>query len=117
LDRVLRYTDHGKFPASRKTGDKWPHRIPTGGCCENRSGVAHTLRGRCGIVDGGVDLDVCAQIFRTLFLFASTPDGDSPESHVPRKLDTRMPKATNPRHGDQLATAQAGVMNCVRCLR
>jgi hypothetical protein len=31
------------------------------------------------------------------------------ESHVPRKLDTKMPKATNALHSDQISTAQARV--------
>jgi hypothetical protein len=31
------------------------------------------------------------------------------ETHVPRKLDTKMPKATNPLHTDQISAAQAGV--------
>src|SRR5262249_31623332 len=44
---------------------------------------------------------------------ASTPDCDSTESHVPRKLDGKMPKATNTLHRDQISTAQAGVAKSV----
>ncbi len=72
-----------------------------------------TLQYRCGIVDGSIDVDVRAQIFRKLFLLAATPDCDSMESHVPRKLDTQMPKATNALHSDQISTAQAGVAKSV----
>src|SRR5207247_589353 len=54
-----------------------------------------------------------AQTFRQLFLLASTPDCDSMESHVPRKLDTKMPKATNALHGYQISAAQAGVAESV----
>jgi hypothetical protein len=35
------------------------------------------------------------------------------ESHVPRKLDTKMAEATNALHGDQVSTAQAGVAKSV----
>jgi hypothetical protein len=35
------------------------------------------------------------------------------ESHVPRKLDTKMTKATNALHGDQISAAQAGVPKSV----
>src|SRR4029077_14200458 len=51
--------------------------------------------------------------FRKLFLLASTPDCDRTESHVPRKLDTQMPKAANALHSDQVSTAQAGVAKSV----
>ena len=44
---------------------------------------------------GSIDVDVRAKVFRKLFLVASTPDCDATESHVPRKLDTKMPKAAN----------------------
>jgi len=57
------------------------------------------LQHRRRIVDRGIDVDVRAQIFRKLFLLASTPDCDSMESHVPRKLDTKMPKPTDALHG------------------
>ncbi len=50
LDWVLRYTHHDELAAGSKTGHKWPYRITTGGGCENRSGPAHTLQHRCGIV-------------------------------------------------------------------
>ena len=113
LDLVLRYTHHDELAAGCKTGHKWPHSITTGACCENRSGPAHTLQYRCGIVDGSIDVDVRAQIFRKLFLVASTPDRDSTEPHVPRKLDTKMPKATNALHSDQISAAQAGVAKSV----
>jgi len=113
LDLVLRHTHHDELPAGCKTGHKWPHRVTTGGCCENRSGSAHALQYRCGIVNGSVDVDVCAQIFRKLFLIASTPDCDSTESHVPRKLDTKMAKSTNALHGDQISAAQAGIAKSV----
>jgi hypothetical protein len=35
------------------------------------------------------------------------------ESHVPGKLDTKMPKATNALHSDQISSAQAGVAKSV----
>src|SRR4029077_13299194 len=54
-----------------------------------------------------------AQIFRKLFLLAPTPDCDSTESHVPRKLNTEMPKATNALHSDQISVAQAGIAKSV----
>jgi hypothetical protein len=113
LDLVLRYTHHDELPSGRKTGHKRPHCIATGGCCENRSGPAHTLQNRCGIVDGSIDVDVRAQIFRKLFLLASTPDCGGTESHVPGKLDTKMPKAPNTLHSDQISAAQAGVAKSV----
>src|SRR3984893_11810504 len=113
LDLVLRHTHHDELPAGCKTGHKGPHRGTTGGCCENRSGSAHALQYRCGIVNGSVDVDVCAQIFRKLFLIASTPDCDSTESHVPRKLDAKMAKSTHALHSDQISAAQAGVANSV----
>jgi len=47
------------------------------------------------------DVDVCAHIFSQAFLVASTSDCDSAESHVPRKLDTKMPKAANALLGDR----------------
>jgi hypothetical protein len=56
---------------------------------------------------------VRAQVFRKLFLVASLPDCDSTESHVPRKLDAKMPKATNALHGDQISAAQASVAKSV----
>src|SRR6202022_4425141 len=84
-----------------------------GRCCENRSGPTHALQYRCGIGGGNIDVDVRTQIFRKLFLLAPTPDGDSTESHVPRKLDTEMTKATNALHSHQISTAQAGVAKSV----
>jgi hypothetical protein len=71
------------------------------------------LQYRCGIVDGSIDVDVRAQISRKFFLVASTSDGDSMESHVPRKLETKMPKAPNALHSDQISAAQAGVAKSV----
>src|SRR5262245_14369191 len=50
-----------------------------------------------------------AQIFRKLFLVASTPDRDRTEPHLPRKLDTEMPEPTNALHSDQVSGPQAGV--------
>jgi hypothetical protein len=35
------------------------------------------------------------------------------ESHVPGKLDIKMPKATNALHSDQISSAQAGVAKSV----
>jgi hypothetical protein len=35
------------------------------------------------------------------------------EAHVPRKLDTKMPKTTNTLHSDQISTTQAGVAKSV----
>ena len=58
-------------------------------------------------VDGSIDIDVRAQIFRKLFLFAPSTDCDSMETHVPRKLNTKMPEATDTLHGDQVSSAQA----------
>src|SRR2546429_5730257 len=95
LDRVLRYTDHDDLAAGCKTGHKCSHGITTGSCCENRPRPAQTLQYCRGILGGRIDVDVCAQIFRQLFLLASTPDCHGMESHVPRKLNTKMPKATN----------------------
>jgi hypothetical protein len=109
LDLVLRYTHHDKLAAGCKTGHQWPHRITNGGCGKNRSGPAHTLQYRYGIVDGSIDVDVRAQLFRKRFLLPSTPDRDSTESHLARKLDTKMPEATNTLHSDQISAAQAGV--------
>src|SRR4029077_6883693 len=71
------------------------------------------LQHRCGIVDGSIDVDVRAQIFRKLFLLPSTPDCDSTESHMPCELDPRMPKTTNALYGDQISAAQAGVAKSV----
>src|SRR5688500_5003563 len=53
------------------------------------------------------------QIFGKLFLSASTSDGDSMESHVARKLNAKMPKATNALHRDQISAAQIGVAKSV----
>ena len=53
------------------------------------------------------------QIFCKLFLLAPAADCDSSEPQVPRKLDAKMPKATNALHGDQISTAQAGVAKSV----
>src|SRR5215472_7762342 len=41
------------------------------------------------------------------------PDGYSTEPHVPCKLDTKMPKATNALHRHQISAAQAGVAKSV----
>src|SRR5206468_1964745 len=87
--------------------------ITTGSCCEDRPGSAHTLQHRCGILSSTIDVDVRAQIFRQLFLVASTSDSDSAESHLPRKLDTQMPKAADALHSDQVSTTQAGVAKSV----
>jgi hypothetical protein len=35
------------------------------------------------------------------------------KAHVPRKLDTKMPKATNTLHSDQISSTQAGVAKSV----
>src|SRR5882762_214132 len=113
MDWVPWHTHHNELAAGGKTGHKWPHSTATGGCCENRSGPAHTLQHRCGIIDGSIDVDLRAQVFRKLFLVASLPDGDSAESHVPRKLDAKMPKATNALHRDQISAAQASVAKSV----
>jgi hypothetical protein len=56
-----------------------------------------------------------AQVFRKLFLVASLSDCDSTESHVPRKLHTKMPKATNALHSDQISAAQASIAKSVVC--
>src|SRR4029077_11636133 len=81
--------------------------------CKNRFRPAHTLQHRCGILGASIDVDLRAQISRKLFLLASTPDCDSMESHVPRKLDTKMPKATNALHRYQISAAQAGIAKSV----
>src|SRR5258706_4989081 len=109
LDLVLRYGHHDELAAGCKTGHKRPHGTAAGGGCENRSGPAYALQYRCGIVDGGIDVDVRAQILRQLFLLASAPDCDSMESHAPRKLNAEMPEAADALHGDQISAAQAGV--------
>src|ERR1700681_2772705 len=54
-----------------------------------------------------------AQIFRKLLLLASAPDGDSMESHVPRKLNTKMPQTANALHSHQISAAQTGVAKSV----
>src|SRR5713226_2351851 len=113
LHRVPRYTHHDELPAGCKAGHKWPHSTATGGCCKNCSGPAHTLQHRCGIIHGSIDVDVRAQVFRKLFLLASLPDCDGTESHVPGKLDAKVPKATNALHSDQISAAQAGVAKSV----
>src|SRR6185369_8134440 len=77
------------------------------------SGPAHTLQYRCGVIDGSIDVNVRAQLFRKLFLLASSPDCDRTESHVPRKLDTEMPKPANALHSHQISAAQAGIANGV----
>src|SRR5882724_7853185 len=105
--------DYDQLASCCKTGDKWPHGITAGSCCENRSGPAQTLQHRCGILAGTIDVDVRAQIFRKLLLLASTSDRNRMESHLPRKLDTQMPKAANALHSDQVATTQAGVAKSV----
>src|SRR5262249_19661047 len=87
----------------------------TGSCCENRPGFAHTLQHRGGILDSSIDVEMRAQIFRKFFLVASTPDCDCTESHTPRKLDTKVPKAANALHGDQISAAQAGIAKSVVC--
>ncbi len=107
MDRVPRHAHHEELAAGRKAGHKWPHGTTIGSCCKNRSGPAHTLERRGGIVDRRIDVDVRAQIFRKLFLLASTPDGDSTESHVPGKLDTKMSKSANALHRDQIKSANA----------
>src|SRR5258708_28820958 len=60
-----------------------------------------------------IDIDVRAQVFREPLLLASTPNGDSMESQVPRKLDTKMPQTTNALHSHQISAAQAGVPKSV----
>src|SRR5580704_12317471 len=67
----------------------------------------------CGILGGRIDIDVRAQVFRQLFLVTSTPDCDSTKSHMPGKLDAKMPKSTNALHGDKISAAQAGVAKSV----
>src|SRR5262249_44175336 len=113
LDRILRCTHDDELAAGGKTGHELRHRITTGSGCENRPGPAHTLQYRTGILGGSIDVNVRAQIFRELFLLASTSDRDSTESHAPRKLDTKMPKATNALHGDQIPAAQPSVAKSV----
>jgi hypothetical protein len=66
-----------------------------------------------GIIDGGIDVNVRAQILRQLFLLGSAPDRDSVESHFSRELDTKMPKAANALHSDQVSAAQAGIAKSV----
>src|ERR1700691_4064886 len=54
-----------------------------------------------------------AQVLCQSFLVASTPDCDRTESHVPRKLNTKMPQSSDALHGDQISAAQAGIAKCV----
>jgi hypothetical protein len=96
------------FPRAARPDTSGPIASPLG-----RSGSAHTLQYCSGIVDGGIDVEVRAQIFRKVLFLASTADCDGMESHVPRKLDTKMPKATNTLYSDQISTAQAGVAKSV----
>src|SRR5580704_9959959 len=103
MDLVLRNTHYDELPANCETGHKRTHSITTGGRCENCSSPTHTLQYRYRIVDRGIDVDVRAQIFRKLFLVASAPDCDSMESHVPRKLDAKMPQAANALHRHQIS--------------
>src|SRR5260370_37548240 len=108
-----RQAPHDQLAAGRKTRHQWPHRPTTCGGCENRSGPAHTVERRWGIVDGSIDVHVRAQIFRKLFLLAPTSNGDSMESHVPGKPHTKMSKSANALHRDQISAAQAGVAKSV----
>jgi len=112
LDLILRHAHDDEF-RDCKPGHKRSHRATTGGRYENCSGPAHALQYCCRIVDSGTNVGVRAQILRKLFLVAAIPYFDSLESHVPRKLDTKMPKATNALHRDQISTAQAGVAKSV----
>jgi hypothetical protein len=59
---------------------------------------------------------VRAQIFRKLFLVAPLSDRHGAESHVPRKLDAKMPEAANTLHGNQISATQASIAkSVVRC--
>ena len=54
-----------------------------------------------------------AQFLCKFFLVSATADRDRAETHLPRKLDTKMSKATNALHSDQISAAQAGVAESV----
>jgi hypothetical protein len=56
---------------------------------------------------------VRTQVFRKLFLISSTPDCHRMESHVPGKLDAKMPEATNALHSYQISAAQSGIAKSV----
>src|ERR1700676_1802592 len=113
LNGVERHTHHDELAASGKTGYKLTHAVTAGSCGENGSRAAHTLQHRSRIVDGGIDVNVCAQIFCELFLVATTPDGDGTESHVPRKLHTQMTKSADALHRDQISAAQASITKSI----
>src|SRR4029077_9814548 len=87
--------------------------VTTGSCCENCSRPAHTLEYRGCILGGSIDVAVSPQVFRQLFLVASTPDCYRTESHVPRELDAKMPEATNALHSDEISGAQTGIAQSV----
>src|SRR5580704_2680417 len=101
------------LPRTARPDTSRPIASPLGSCCKNRSCPAHTLQHRCGILGGSIDVDVRAQVFRQLYLVASFPDCDSTQSHVPRNLDTKMPKATNALHSHQISAAQPGIAKSV----
>jgi hypothetical protein len=75
-----------------KTRHKRSHCATVGACCENRFGTAHAPQHGCGILGGKIARDC-----------------DGTKSHVPRKLVSEMPEATNALHGDQISTAQTGI--------
>src|SRR5580692_10954382 len=113
LDLVLRYTDHDQLAAGSKTGHKCSHDSTAGSGGQNRSCPTHALQDRSEILDSRIDVDVRAQVFRQFFLFPSPPDRDSTESHVARKLDAEMAKATYALNGDVISAAQAGIAKSV----
>ncbi len=102
-----------KLPSDCKPGHKRPHGVAVGSCCENCPGPSHTLQYHCGIVAGRIDVDVRSEILRKLFLVAATTDCHGMESHVPRKLDAKMPQTTNALHGHKISATQAGVAKSV----
>jgi hypothetical protein len=103
LNLVGWHAYHDERAANRKRGHKPPYGITTGCWCENCYGPAQTLRYGCCIVYGSIDVDVSAQIFRKLFLVASTSDCDSAKSHVPRKLDTKTPETPDTLYSDEIS--------------
>src|SRR4029077_18837115 len=89
------------------------HAFAAGGGGENRFGAAHALKSGGGVVHGGVDVDVGAQIFSELFLVSATADGYGAKSHLAGELDAEMSQAANALDRDEISAAQAGVANGV----
>ena len=109
MDLIFWRADHDELAVGCETGREPSHGLATGSCRKNRPGSAHTLQLRCDVPGGSVDVHVCAQIFRQLFLVVSASDSHSSESHVPGKLDAKMIKAANALNSDQVSGSQTRV--------